>query len=84
MKLVFSTQAWDDYLHWQQNDKKLLRRINELILDTVREPYGGMGKPERLKHALAGFWSKRINEEHRMVYRPTADALEIAQLRYRY
>jgi toxin YoeB len=84
MKLVFSSTAWEDYLYWQHNDKRLLRRINALIQETLRDPFGGTGKPEPLKHALAGFWSKRINDEHRMVYRSTEDALEIAQLRYHY
>jgi toxin YoeB len=84
MKRVFSSTAWEDYLYWQHNDKRLLRRINALIQETLRDPFGGTGKPEPLKHALAGFWSKRINDEHRMVYRSTEDALEIAQLRYHY
>jgi toxin YoeB len=84
MKLIFSTIAWEDYLYWQQHDKKIVRRINELIKETLRDPFSGTGKPEPLKHALAGFWSRRINEAHRMVYRSTADALEIAQLRYHY
>ncbi len=84
MKLVFSAAAWEDYLYWQQTDKKLVRRINGLIKETLRDPFGGTGKPEPLRHALAGYWSKRINDEHRMVYRSTQDALEIAQLRYHY
>jgi toxin YoeB len=84
MKLVFSAAAWEDYLYWQQTDKQLVRRINGLIKETLREPFGGTGKPEPLKHALAGYWSKRINDEHRMVYRVTENALEIAQLRYHY
>lgn len=84
MMLTFSDQAWEDYLYWQQTDKKIARRINDLIKETKRDPFGGTGKPEPLKHALAGFWSKRINEEHRMVYRSTETALEIAQLRYHY
>jgi toxin YoeB len=82
--LVFSPQAWDDYQHWVQTDRKLVRRINELIKDTGRSPYEGIGKPEPLRHALAGFWSRRINEEHRMVYRLTSNNLEIAQLRFHY
>jgi toxin YoeB len=84
MNLVFSPQAWDDYQHWVQTDRKLVRRINELIKDTGRSPYEGIGKPEPLRHALAGFWSRRINEEHRMVYRLTSNNLEIAQLRFHY
>ena len=84
MKLVFAEQAWDDYLYWQQQDKRMVKRINELIREAAREPFAGIGKPEPLKHALAGFWSRRITEEHRMVYKPEKDALLIAQLRYHY
>lgn len=84
MTLVFADQAWEDYLFWQQQDKRVLKRINELIAHTLREPFAGLGKPEPLKHALAGFWSRRITEEHRMVYRLEKDALLIAQLRYHY
>lgn len=84
MKLVFAEQAWEDYLYWQRHDKRVVKRINELIEDTVREPFNGIGKPEPLKHALAGYWSRRINDEHRMVYKPERDALLIAQLRYHY
>lgn len=84
MKLVFAEQAWEDYLYWQQQDKRVVKRIDELIEDTVREPFKGIGKPEPLKHALAGDWSRRINDEHRMVYKPERDALLIAQLRYHY
>jgi toxin YoeB len=84
MNLVFSPQAWEDYQHWVQTDRKLVRRINELIKDTIRNPHDGIGKPEPLRHALAGFWSRRINEEHRMVYRVAGNNLEIAQLRFHY
>ena len=84
MNLVFSPQAWEDYQHWAQTDRKLVRRINELIKDTVRNPYAGIGKPEPLRHALSGFWSRRISEEHRMVYRVAGNNLEIAQLRFHY
>ncbi len=84
MKLVFAEQAWEDYLDWQQQDKRMVKRINELIRDAQREPFTGLGKPEPLKHALAGYWSRRISEEHRMVYKPEKDALLIAQLRYHY
>jgi toxin YoeB len=84
MKLVFSTQAWEDYLYWQSTDKKILDRVNTLIEQTSRNPFKGIGKPEPLKHALAGWWSRRINSEHRMVYRKNDDSLEIAQLRYNY
>lgn len=84
MKLVFSEQAWEDYLYWQQQDKRLVKRINELIRDCVREPFAGVGKPEPLKHALARYWSRRITDEHRMIYKPEKDALSIALLRYHY
>ena len=84
MKLVFAEGAWQDYLYWQKQDKRMLERINQLIHETQREPFAGIGKPEPLKHALAGYWSRRINDEQRMVYKVEGDALLIAQLRYHY
>jgi toxin YoeB len=84
MKLVFAEQAWEDYLHWQNSDRKLLKRINALIKETTRAPFSGTGKPEALKHALAGYWSRRITDEHRLVYKVDGDSLMIAQLRYHY
>ncbi len=84
MKLVFADAAWEDYLYWQKQDRKMVERINRLIQDVKREPFAGVGKPEPLKHALAGFWSRRITDEHRMVYRVDSDSLLIAQLRYHY
>ena len=84
MRLIFAVTAWVVYLHWQQHDRRMVERINRLIRDTEREPFAGIGKPEPLKHALAGYWSRRINDEHRMVYRIDGDALCIAQLRYHY
>ena len=84
MKLVFAEQAWEDYLHWQTTDRKLLNRINALIKETARSPFEGTGKPEALKHALAGYWSRRITDEHRIVYKVDGDSLLIAQLRYHY
>ncbi len=84
MKLVFSEQAWADYLHWQQTDRKLLQRINALIREISRSPFAGIGKPEPLKNALSGYWSRRINDEHRIVYRIAGDEMLIAQLRYHY
>ncbi len=84
MKLIFSENAWNDYLDWQKTDKKILRRINDLIKDTKRNPTTGIGKPEPLKHGFHGFWSRRITDEHRMVYRFTSETIEIAQLRYHY
>ena len=84
MKLVFAELAWEDYLYWQKQDRKLVERINKLIEAAARDHFTGIGKPEPLKHAFAGFWSRRINDEHRMVYRVTGDQLEIAQLRFHY
>ncbi len=84
MKITFSTHAWEDYLYWQQTDKKILKRINTLIKDISRSPFEGMGKPEPLKYNLAGFWSRRITEEHRLVYTVTEDSLLIAACRYHY
>lgn len=84
MKLVFAEQAWEDYLFWQRTDRKQVERINTLIREIVRTPFTGIGKPEPLRHALAGYWSRRINDEHRIVYRVAGDSLLIAQLRYHY
>jgi len=84
MKLVFAEQAWADYQYWQKQDKRTLERINKLIQEVMRHPTEGIGKPEPLKHALAGWWSRRINDEHRMVYKLEGNALWIAQLRYQY
>ena len=84
MTLIFAELAWEDYLYLQKQDRKWVDRINKLIEATVRDPYEGIGKPEPLKHALSGFWSRRINDEHRMVYRVTGDQLEIAELRFHY
>lgn len=84
MKLIFSEQAWEDYLYWQKTDKQLVKRINMLIKYVTREPFEGIGKPEPLKHALSGYWSRRINDEHRFIYKVNEDTLLIAQLRYHY
>ena len=84
MKLIFSEQAWDDYLYWQKTDKKMLERINTLIKEITRTPFKGIGKPEPLKNALSGYWSRRLNDEHRIVYKVADGALLIAQLRYHY
>jgi toxin YoeB len=84
MKLSFHTQAWDDYLWWQQNDKQMLKRLNALIRDIERDPFAGTGKPEALKHNLRGFWSRRISDEHRIVYQVQEDTLVIAQCRGHY
>ena len=84
MKVTFSSQAWEDYLHWQQTDRKLLKRINALIKEISRTPFEGTGKPEPLRHALAGYWSRRITDEHRLVYTMQDDAVLIAQARFHY
>ena len=84
MKIQFSENAWEDYLYWQKTDKAMVKRINGLIHDIQRSPYDGIGKPEPLKHALSGFWSRRINDEHRLVYSVEGNVLRIAQTRYHY
>ena len=84
MRLIFADEAWEDYLYWQKQDKRMFDWINKLIRETQREPFSGIGKPEALKHALSGFWSRRITDEHRMVYRVEGDDLLIAQLRFHY
>ncbi|WKD56677.1 Toxin YoeB [Corynebacterium capitovis DSM 44611] len=84
MRLSWDKSAWDDYLHWQSADRKTLRRINSLIQATLRDPLSGMGKPEPLKHALAGAWSRRITAEHRLVYVAVDDEIVILQARYHY
>ena len=84
MKLIFSEKAWEDYLYWQKTDKKLLERINTLIKEISRSPFEGIGKPEPLKNALSGYWSRRINDEHRIVYKISDDSMLIAQLRFHY
>jgi len=82
--VVFADDAWEDYLYWQRNDPKVLKRINALIKDIQRSPYEGIGKPEPLKYNFSGYWSRRINDEHRIVYQVNQDSLLIAQLRYHY
>ena len=77
-------QAWEDYLYWQKKDKRILKRINALIKDISREPFTGIGKPEPLKHNWCGFWSRRINDEHRLVYTVQDGDVIIAQCRYHY
>jgi toxin YoeB len=84
VKFVFSEQAWEDYLHWQKSDRQQLERVNKLLREAVRSPRSGIGKPEPLRHALAGFWSRRIDDEHRLVYRVEGDTLWIIQIRYHY
>jgi len=84
MNLIFAPKAWDSYLYWQKTDKAMVKRINTLIKEIQGDPFEGIGKPEPLRHALSGFWSRRINDEHRIVYKVTDDNILIAQLRYHY
>ncbi len=84
MTKIFSTQGWEDYLYWQTQDKKILKRINLLIKDISREPFKGLGEPEPLKYNWSGYWSRRITLEHRLVYKVVDNSLMIAQCRYHY
>ena len=84
MKLIFADEAWEDCLYWQKQDKTMVERIDKLNAEVKREPFAGVGKPEPLKHALDGYWSRRINDEHRMVYKIDGGSLLLAQLRYHY
>ena len=84
MELVWQTNAWEDYLYWQGHDPKLVLRINALIKECSRTPFTGTGKPEPLRGALSGWWSRRITQEHRLVYCPTGQGLLLAQFRYHY
>jgi toxin YoeB len=84
VRLTFTNHAWEEYQQWFAEDRAVLKRINRIIDDTLREPFDGIGKPEPLKHMLQGAWSRRITEEHRMVYLVQDDDLMIVQLRYHY
>ena len=84
MRVVFTGHGWDDYTHWQTTDRSILKRINRLIDDARRDPFAGLGKPEQLRHALSGTWSRRITEEHRLVYFVDGDDLVILQARFHY
>ena len=84
MKLIFSDNAWEDYTYWQKTDKRILKRINELIKDIQKNKYEGIGKPEPLKHNLSGYWSRRITSEHRLVYKIEKNKIFLAQMRYHY
>lgn len=84
MLIKFSTKGWEDYLYWQATDRTILKRINQLIQDIGREPFAGIGKPEPLKHHLSGFWSRRIDSQHRLVYMVKDDTLFVAQCRDHY
>lgn len=84
MKKIWQEEAWEDYLYWQTQDKKTLKRINALIKDIERSPFEGIGKPEPLKHDLSSYWSRRIDDTNRIVYKVNNDILEIAQCRTHY
>ena len=84
MKITFSKNAWDDYISWQNEDKKILKRINNLIKEIQRTPYEGTGRPEPLKYDLSGFWSRRIDHEHRLVYQYMENEVLIYSCRYHY
>jgi len=83
-QLAWSKQGWEDYLYWQQSDKKMLKRINALIKEAMREPFEGIGSPEALKHGWTGYWSRRLDREHRLVYTVVDGDLVIAQCRYHF
>lgn len=84
MKYIFVDESWEDYLYWQKIDKKMLKRINLLIEDISRQPYKGIGKPEPLKHNYRGFWSRRIDGEHRLIYQVSDDEIRIIKCRFHY
>ena len=84
MKLCFVDESWEDYLYWQKTDKKILTKINTLIKEISRSPYDGIGKPEALKHKYRGFWSRRIDSEHRLIYRVTDNEIWIVKCRFHY
>ena len=84
MMLSWAGNAWEDYLYWQARDKKTLKRINTLIRDIQRQPFDGLGDPEPLRHQWSGYWSRRIDREHRLVYKVTDHAIVIVQCRYHY
>ena len=84
MNLTFSTQAWEDYAFWQSTDPKTIQRIHQLLKDIIRSSHSGIGKPEQLKHAFLGYWSRRIDSEHRIIYKVVEGGILIAQLRYHY
>lgn len=84
MRLVFTATGWEDYLHWQSADRAVLKRLNRLLSECLRDPTSGVGKPELLQHTMTGAWSRRITEEHRLVYVVDGDDLIVFQARYRY
>ena len=84
MKFIFVDESWEDYLYWQKTDKKILKRINLLIKEISRDPFHGTGKPEPLKYKYRGFWSRRIDSEHRLIYRVKDDEIHIVKCRFHY
>jgi toxin YoeB len=84
VRLIFAEEAWEDYLFWQKTDPKVVKRINAVIKDIQRSPFEGIGKPEPLKHGLSGYWSRRITDEHRLIYKVLSDSVLLAQMRYHY
>jgi len=84
MRLVFTPHGWEDYRYWQATDKAVVKRINRLLDDTLRDPFAGIGKPEPLRHILGGCWSRRIDDEHRLVYLVEGDDVVVLQARYHY
>jgi toxin YoeB len=84
MKYIFVDESWEDYLYWQRTNKKTLKRINDLLKSISRTPFSGIGKPEPLRHKYKGFWSRRIDREHRLIYRVKDDEIQIAKCRYHY
>jgi len=84
VRLVFTPHGWEDYTHWQRTDRATLKRVNRLLDDALRDPFAGIGKPEPLRHVLAGCWSRRIDEEHRLVYQVDGEDLIVLQARYHY
>ncbi|MBK0383780.1 Txe/YoeB family addiction module toxin [Pedobacter sp. SD-b] len=84
MKFIFVENSWEDYLYWQKTDKKQLSKINDLLKDISRTPFSGIGKPEPLKHKYKGYWSRRINDEHRLIYKIQEDEIIIAKCRFHY
>lgn len=84
MKFVFVDESWEDYLYWQKTDKKMLQKINALLKDISRTPFSGIGKPEALKHKYRGFWSRRIDQEHRLIYKIHEDEIQIVKCRFHY
>ncbi|GEL93421.1 Txe/YoeB family addiction module toxin [Cellulomonas composti] len=84
MRLVFTSHGWDDYTHWQTADRAVLKRLNRLLDEALRDPYAGVGKPEQLRFGVPGAWSRRITDEHRLVYLVDGEDVVVLQARYHY